>query len=113
MRERAALSWPKASCNEMNIDTDHLKPDLVVVTVVKHIDKISVEWVDVIEDGEFVQNDCELVVIALRCELHFADVETPDALDRVTLMHNCGGVLEEQAKRSTHLSEFCAVSWRG
>eukprot|EP01085_Mycamoeba_gemmipara_P002450 Mycagemm_TRINITY_DN7815_c0_g1::TRINITY_DN7815_c0_g1_i1::g.2450::m.2450 type:complete len:176 gc:universal TRINITY_DN7815_c0_g1_i1:531-4(-) len=62
---------------------------LVVVAVVEYIDEISVEGVDVIEYGELVQNDGELIVIALRRELHLPDVETPDTLDRVALVHNC------------------------
>ena len=61
---------------------------LVVVAVVQDVDKISIERVNVVKDGELVQYHSELVMIALRCELHLADVEATDALDGVALVHH-------------------------
>lgn len=61
---------------------------LIVVTVIKHVDKICIERVDIIEHRKLVKNDRQTVMIALCCVFHFPHVKTTNPLDGVALMHN-------------------------
>lgn len=69
---------------------DLAKGNLEMVRIVKSVEKISVERVDVVEYGEGLLNAAELFAEGLLCELDLPGVETSDSADLETSSDLCG-----------------------
>lgn len=55
--------------------------ELVVVFIIENIHEISIEWMDIVDFWEFIDDGSEAVVPVALGEFHFAHIELSDALN--------------------------------
>ncbi len=61
-----------------------------MVLIIQHIHQVGIEWVNIVQYWELVQNHCKLVMIGLRSKLDFPNIKPPNLCHRLSSVNNWG-----------------------
>ena len=74
--------------NKVDCSTDMAQGDFIVISIVNDVNKISIEWVDIIHLRETVQNFSESFVNGFSTKLDLSHVKLSNSLNVVSRMDN-------------------------
>lgn len=75
--------------NQMSCRVQLTQRQFVMIFVVQHVHQIGIEWMDIIELREILNDLCQPIVEILLCEFDFSYVERPYPGYFVAFMYDC------------------------